>query len=80
MLKFELGCNKSYPLTGISSRDSGLASKEIRIGLHQLLFLLLASPPERHPGIQTPLMHQHECTNKFKPKINFNYLRNKILD
>ena len=24
---------KSYPLTGISSRDSGLASKEIRIGL-----------------------------------------------
>ena len=33
MLKFRLGCYKSYPLTGISSRDSGLASKEIRIGL-----------------------------------------------
>ena len=33
MLEFELGCYKSYPLTGISSRDSGLASKEIRIGL-----------------------------------------------
>ena len=50
MLKFKLGCYKSYPLT----RDSGLASKEIKIGLHQLLFLLLASPPERHPEIQTP--------------------------
>ena len=25
MLKFKLGCYKSYPLTGISSRDSGLA-------------------------------------------------------
>ena len=23
-------------------------------------------------------MHQHECTNKFKPKINFNYLCIKI--
>ena len=33
MLKFRLGCYKSYPLTRISSRDSGLASKEIRIGL-----------------------------------------------
>ena len=33
MLEFELGCYKSYPLTGISSRDCGLASKEIRIGL-----------------------------------------------
>ena len=33
MLKFKLGCYKSYPLTGISSRDSRLASKEIRIGL-----------------------------------------------
>ena len=31
--KIKLGCYKSYPLTGISSRDSGLASKEIRIGL-----------------------------------------------
>ena len=33
MLKFKLGCYNSYPLTGISSRDSGLTSKEIRIGL-----------------------------------------------
>ena len=33
MLEFKLGCYNSYPLTGISSRDSGLASKEIRIGL-----------------------------------------------
>ena len=38
MLKFELGCYKSYPLTGISSRDSGLASKEIRISLPRLIF------------------------------------------
>ena len=28
-----MGCYNSYPLTGISSRDSGLASKDIRIGL-----------------------------------------------
>ena len=27
MLEFELGCYKSYPLTRISSRDSGLARK-----------------------------------------------------
>ena len=33
-----------------------------------------------HSTKQIKLMHQHECTNKFKPKINFNYLRNKILD
>ena len=33
MLEFKLGCYKSYPLTGISSRDSGLDSKEIRIWL-----------------------------------------------
>ena len=38
MLKFKLGCYKSYPLTGISSRDSGLASKEIRISLPRLIF------------------------------------------
>ena len=50
----KLGCYKSLPLTGISSRDSGLASKEIWICLLQLFFLLRASPPERHPGIQTP--------------------------
>ena len=54
MLEFKLGCYKSYPLTGISSRDSGLASKEIRICLHQLLFLLLASLQARRPGFQTP--------------------------
>jgi hypothetical protein len=23
-------------------------------------------------------MHQHECNTKFKPMINFNYLKNKI--
>ena len=33
-----------------------------------------------HSTKQIKLMHQHECTNKFKSKINFNYLRNKILD
>ena len=36
-MKFKLGCYKSFPLTGISSRDSGgMASKETRIGLRQL--------------------------------------------
>ena len=38
MLKFKLGCYKPYPLIGISSRDSVLASKGIRIGLPQLIF------------------------------------------
>ena len=33
-----------------------------------------------HSTKQIKLMHQYECTNKFKSKINFNYLRNKILD
>ena len=30
MLEFKLGCYKSYPLIGISSRDAELASKEIQ--------------------------------------------------
>ena len=49
MLEFKLGCYKSYPLTGISSRDSGLASKEIRIGLEFKNGVLHSSarPPQR---------------------------------
>ena len=44
MLKFKLGCYNSYPLKGISSRDSDrLASKEIRICLPQLIFSLPCS-------------------------------------
>ena len=31
-----------------------------------------------HSTKQIKLMHQHECTNKFKPKIIFNCLCNKI--
>ena len=45
MLKFRLGCYKSYPLTRISSRDSGLASKEIRIGLEFKNRVLQLLPP-----------------------------------
>ena len=43
MLEFKIGYYKSYPLTGISSRDSGLASKEIWISLRQLIFSLPCS-------------------------------------
>ena len=39
MLEFKLGCYNSYPLTGISSRDSeGWLAKGISIGLRQLIF------------------------------------------
>ena len=48
MLEFKLGCYKSYPLTGISSRDSGLASKEIRIALEFKNGVLQLLPPYRN--------------------------------
>ena len=56
MLKFKLGCYKSYPLTGIWSRDSGLASKEIWICLPQLIFSLASSLSFT---VMTPLNSAH---------------------
>ena len=74
MLKFRLGCYKSYPLTRISSRDSVLANKEIRIGLEFKNGVLQLLPPYRNLvlrfwwsssapllGMVTPLHSAHLC-------------------
>ena len=57
MLKFKLGCYRPYPLKEISSRDlAGLASKEIWIGLPQLIFSL---PSSLSFTVMTPLNSAH---------------------
>src|SRR6185369_5923682 len=57
MPKFKLGCYRPYPLKEISSRDlAGLASKEIWIGLLQLIFSL---PCSLSFTVMTPLNSAH---------------------